>query len=674
MTAGRTTAKKLISMLLCMLMMFPAFFSVFGYISFAESPDISGFEITLPSEVYYTAGGTKPLPEIRNGDTLLQVGRDFTVSYTDNKATGTGYVTITGEGNYSGSVKKSFAIKQRDISDTEITVSDIFFNADGSLPKVGVSAEGKYFREGTDYTIDFSENEDGTITVTVTGIGGLCGTAEKTYGVKKVPLSCVDIRYDNVVTYSGKEVYPNLEIYYQDILLTENKDYTVTYSDNTQIGTAGAVVTGLGIYIGTVSFEYEIQPIQMADTEAEIIFSEDFTSYEVKILYNGVTLIKDTDYTMTVTKNGDYDDITLTGMGICGGTAVKSLRVRNLNHLDMAVISKIPDQTYTGEYIRPDFSVSYEGEELVYGVDYYITYQNNINVGSTCIMLYGMGDNAGTTRKAPFNIVPLDLGSCKTICDNMAYTGAELFPVPVITYNNYTLTEGKDFVIDGYADNKNAGEGTVTVTGIGNFCGTIQIKFTIVKKEDMQDKVQNCLDEMMAGEHDRQIYDYMHSYKVGNYYNTLMTSPCTCHSYCNTGYESGCTCLIGRSTVLNNNGIQCAGFTMEVFEYLFGNTNGAGENICTIYNRSSSEWTEKAIKEWMTNTFRPGDYLAYDNVVYEYPHYIIVYAVESDGIWVYEANYGGRCKINFRKMTYTEIYNQLDGLYHRTPVNYELGV
>ena len=190
----------------------------------------------------------------------------------------------------------------------------------------------------------------------------------------------------------------------------------------------------------------------------------------------------------------------------------------------------------------------------------------------------------------------------------------------------------------------------------------------------MQDKVQNCLDEMMAGKHDRQIYDYMHSYKVGNYYNTLLTSPCTCHSYCNTGYESGCTCLIGRSTVLGNNGIQCAGFTMEVFEYLFSNTNGAGENICTVYDRSSSEWTEKAIKEWMTNTFRPGDYLAYDNIVYEYPHYIIVYAVESDGIWVYEANYGGRCKINFRKMTYTEIYNQLDGLYHRTPINYELGV
>ena len=64
--------------------------------------------------------------------------------------------------------------------------------------------------------------------------------------------------------------------------------------------------------------------------------------------------------------------------------------------------------------------------------------------------------------------------------------------------------------------------------------------------------------------------------------------------------------------------------------------------------------------------------MAYDNITYGYPHYIVVYSVESDGIWVYEANYGGRCKINKRKITYLEIYNQFDGIYHRTPNNYKL--
>ena len=118
--------------------------------------------------------------------------------------------------------------------------------------------------------------------------------------------------------------------------------------------------------------------------------------------------------------------------------------------------------------------------------------------------------------------------------------------------------------------------------------------------------------------------------------------------------------------------IQCAGFTIEVFEYLFGETNGTGENTLTIRNRSDGNWTEAALKKWMTDTFRPGDYLAYDNIKYGYPHYVTIYSVDTDGIWVYEANYGGRCKINFRKFTFKEIYEETDGLWHRTPNNYEL--
>ncbi len=68
----------------------------------------------------------------------------------------------------------------------------------------------------------------------------------------------------------------------------------------------------------------------------------------------------------------------------------------------------------------------------------------------------------------------------------------------------------------------------------------------------MEALVKKRLDEMMEGKWDRKIYDYWHSYQIGKYYNTLLTSPCTCHSYCETGNEAGCTCLIGRSHVLNN--------------------------------------------------------------------------------------------------------------------------
>ena len=102
----------------------------------------------------------------------------------------------------------------------------------------------------------------------------------------------------------------------------------------------------------------------------------------------------------------------------------------------------------------------------------------------------------------------------------------------------------------------NVGTATFTVTGKGNFTGTAKGTFRIVKSNSMEKLIQKRLDEMMDGKWDRKINDYWHSYRLGKYYNTMLTSPCTCHSFCETGNDAGCTSLIGRSNVLGNSGIQ----------------------------------------------------------------------------------------------------------------------
>lgn len=741
MTARGTTAKKLVAMLLCVLMMFPAVFLLLKNISFAEGFSISDCDIAEIGEVLYSPGGAMPIPVITNGNTTLTHETDYTLSFRDNKAIGTGYVIIKGIGVYYGTTEKSFVIKQRDIADTEISVSDVFYNTDGKRPKVGVSVDGRYFTEGKDYTLSYTDNSDGTVTVKVSGIGGLTGSKEVLYSSIRVPLIQAEADCEDV-TYTADAVTPPVTVTYNGVTLTEGTDYIVQYEDNINVGKATAVIKGRGRYVGAINERFYVLPadISMAEFsvsgqylpggteyqikaeylgkelssedfsvtlpdkvgtheitvtgignfsgekvinaeisaadisqgEINISFSESYDSYSIAVYYGEYLLEEGNDYTLTSGQDGVYETVTVNGIGNYTGTLQKTFKVSGLTPLDLALVNEIPPHIYTGEYIRPEVILTYNGEELVYGTDYYLTYENNKNAGTTIITVTGMGDSYGTVREIPFRILPLDINNCKLICDNMTYTGEELTPVPLITFGNYTLLQDTDFIIDGYTDNVNAGKGTVTVSGTGNYTGSAELVFMIIEKTYMQDLIKERLDEMMDGSHDRQINSYVHSYKLGNYYNTLMTSACTCHSYCNTGYESGCTCLIGRSTVLNNSGIQCAGFAMEVFEYLFGGTNGAGENICTTYNRTDNEWTEDAIKEWMINSFRPGDYLAYDNVAYYYPHYLIVYSVEADGLWVYEANYGGRCKINFRKMTYTEIYNQLDDLYHRTPVNYEL--
>lgn len=409
----------------------------------------------------------------------------------------------------------------------------------------------------------------------------------------------------------------------------------------------------------------------IANAKSSLSLSTDGKGYTVTVIYDGVLLTQNKDYKVAVTESGTGVSAVITGIGNYGGTATLSGISNELEAFNNAVVT-IGKVTYNGTAQLPSVTVKIGSVTLKSGTDYILSAYDNTNAGTATAVITGKGKYAGAEKKTQFTIAPAAISSASISCEDQIYTGQGITAQPVVTFNGKTLALGIDYYISGYSNIVNVGTATVTVKGKGNFTGTAKGTFRIVKQNNMETLVKKRLDEMMEGKWDRKIYDFWHSYQIGKYYNTLLTSPCTCHSYCETGNEAGCTCLIGRSHVLNNSGIQCAGFTIEVFEYLFGKTNGTGENTLTIRNRSDGNWTEAALKKWMTDTFRPGDYLAYDNIKYGYPHYVTIYSVDTDGIWVYEANYGGRCKINFRKFTFKEIYEETDGLWHRTPNNYEL--
>ena len=58
----------------------------------------------------YTGKSLYPIIKIQNGNTSLVNGRDYTVSYSNNKNIGSGAVTITGKGNYTGKITRYFSI------------------------------------------------------------------------------------------------------------------------------------------------------------------------------------------------------------------------------------------------------------------------------------------------------------------------------------------------------------------------------------------------------------------------------------------------------------------------------------------------------------------------------------------------------------------------------------
>lgn len=702
---------------------------------------ISATAVSGTGNKVYTGSAIMPVPAVKVGGRTLKNGTDFTVSYKNNTEPGTATLKVTGKGNYSGSVSKTFKITARAINDVEVTVPDMVFTGEQVRPDVVVSYGTYQFISDSDYTLSFKDNVNiGTASVVVTGKNHLSGSRTVTFPIEKADISSTEIAVKNA-TFTGSAVKPSVAVKLGAVTLKEGTHYTLSYKNNVNAGTAqvtisgkgsleGAVtksftiakadiskasisangtytpdgvkiginakfgnytlkssdysfaaptaageqtltISGNGNFSGKTTVKCNVAKADIANAKSSLSLSTDGKGYTVTIIYDGVLLTQDKDYKVAVTESGTGVSAVITGIGNYGGTATLSGISNELEAFENAVVT-IGKVTYNGTAQLPSVTVKIGSVTLKSGTDYILSAYDNTNAGTATAVITGKGKYEGAEKKTQFKIAPAAISSASISCEDQIYTGQGVTAQPVVTFNGKTLALGIDYYISGYSNIVNVGTATVTVKGKGNFTGTAKGTFRIVKQDNMETLVKKRLDEMMEGKWDRKIYDFWHSYQLGKYYNTLLTSPCTCHSYCETGNEAGCTCLIGRSHVLNNSGIQCAGFTIEVFEYLFGKTNGTGENTLTIRNRSDGNWTEAALKKWMTDTFRPGDYLAYDNIKYGYPHYVTIYSVDTDGIWVYEANYGGRCKINFRKFTFKEIYEETDGLWHRTPNNYEL--
>lgn len=702
---------------------------------------ISATAVSGTGNKVYTGSAIKPVPAVKVGGRTLKNGTDFTVSYKNNTEPGTATLKVTGKGNYSGSVSKTFKITARAINDVEVTVPDTVFTGVQVRPDVVVSYGNYQFINNSDYTLSFKDNVNiGTASVVVTGKNHLSGSRTVTFPIEKADISSTEIAVKNA-TFTGSAIKSDVDVRLGNVTLKEGSHYTLSYKNNVNAGTAQVTVSGKGSLEGAVTKDFTIAKADIskasisasgtyapddvkiginakfgnytlkssdyivnvptsageqtltisgngnfsgkatvkcnvakadiANAKSSLSLSTDGKGYTVTVIYDGVLLTQNKDYKVAVTESATGVSAVITGIGNYGGTATISGISNELEAFENAVVT-IGKVTYNGTAQLPSVTVKIGSVTLKSGTDYILSAYDNTNAGTATAVITGKGKYAGAEKKTQFTIAPAAISSASISCEDQIYTGQGVTAQPVVTFNGKTLALGIDYYISGYSNIVNVGTATVTVKGKGNFTGTAKGTFRIVKHDNMETLVKKRLDEMMEGKWDRKIYDFWHSYQLGKYYNTLLTSPCTCHSYCETGNEAGCTCLIGRSHVLNNSGIQCAGFTIEVFEYLFGKTNGTGENTLTIRNRSDGNWTEAALKKWMTDTFRPGDYLAYDNIKYGYPHYVTIYSVDTDGIWVYEANYGGRCKINFRKFTFKEIYEETDGLWHRTPNNYEL--
>ena len=220
---------------------------------------------------HYGYTGKEICPEI-NINGLLQ-GRDYEVTYENNINVGTATITITGLGNYTGSIVKTFEIKMPvDISGiSEESIGGIetsyVYSGKDITPKVTI--EG--MEENQDYIVSYSNNRNvGTATITINGIGCYCGSITRTFQIEYLLIHTIPEDsihgLEQSFIYTGKGIEPIVSI----DGFTRGVDFELSYVNNINAGTAMVNISGINNCKGSVSLEFDIVQAEQEITVQEL--------------------------------------------------------------------------------------------------------------------------------------------------------------------------------------------------------------------------------------------------------------------------------------------------------------------------------------------------------------------------------------------------------------------
>jgi hypothetical protein len=227
----------------------------------------------------YTGEEIKPDVTVKLNDTTLTEGVDYEIVYENNVDAGTAKYYVKGIGDYAGTVTGgTFTIKAQKLSDTTVTAEDVTYET--TLPTVAELAKAITVKNGdttlvygTDYTISVNGGvKEGANTVKILKADdndNYIGSTTATVNVTKVEnLSEAEIATIANVAYTGEAQTPALKVTLGDKELVEGTDYTVEYTNNTEVGKATATITGIGAYTGTATKNFVIVPQQVTGLKA----------------------------------------------------------------------------------------------------------------------------------------------------------------------------------------------------------------------------------------------------------------------------------------------------------------------------------------------------------------------------------------------------------------------
>lgn len=218
--------------------------------------------VTFGENLVYTGNELTQTVTVTVGGKELTKDTDYTVTGLTGTEPGSYPVTVTGTGNYTGEVTKSFTISKAQISSAAITYDAGPYGYTGKewKPEVTVSFNSATLTAGNDYTVSYENNINaGTAKIIITGIGDhFTGLTEKTFTINSAEISGCTFAPIADVTYNTKAHTPEVTVAISGRTLEADKDYTVSYAPNVNAGTVTVTVTGKGNFTGSANTTFTI--------------------------------------------------------------------------------------------------------------------------------------------------------------------------------------------------------------------------------------------------------------------------------------------------------------------------------------------------------------------------------------------------------------------------------
>lgn len=421
-----------------------------------------GMSVGKLPHVTYNGKSQKQKPEVKDGNTLLTEGTDYTLSYSeDTTNVGTVTVTVEGKGNYAGEAEVTYEILKRQVTLESASASKVYDGTPLTKPEVTVGGDGFVEGEvsglkaiGTVTNVADGEVDNEIVWDWAEGFGEGNYDITKTEGKLSIEPQSVDP--DNPESYTGIKVGELSDLLYKGKdqfqeptvtdakgnLLVKDRDYTLAFDgDAKNVTEAGVSVTvsGIGNYKGDFSRSYKILPREVTVKSASASKAYDGTplfSHDV-VVTSAAGFVEDDVASMTapnsITEVGSLtneiaiewsNDVAAGNYVVLKEEGVLEVTPKSVTAEGFSV-EGLNDVTYNGLAQQQEPTVKDGDKTLTKDKDYTLSFTEDVtNVGTVRVTVTGKGNYTGSADVA-YQILPAKL-IVTTPSDSMVYNGKPL--------------------------------------------------------------------------------------------------------------------------------------------------------------------------------------------------------------------------------------------------------